>query len=422
MKKKTAEELRMRLYEAIRDKSSTTEQIRQLIAAGASLNNRNNQLPPLFVAAKAGRTDIIQILLDADEGKKRTRPEMALAYAVYGGHGNIVRTLFDAGADANTEVTVEEITHTRKYGKTRESGTIPLLFLAIMTERQDIIDLLLDAGANINCKTEEHTPLSLVVCTGDLKLMQHLIDRGADVNGSTEGYTPLIAAAKEGCEEGVRFLLSHGADANAGTAKYTPLTAAAEGAQKDILRILLEAGANVNAGTINENHTPLTAAARTGFTEGVRLLIDAGADVNLPSLFYTPLAAAAEGSHADILRILLAAGADLSGEADGNTPLIAAAKAGFTEGVRLLLDAGADVNLSTLSYTPLIAAAMSGNTRIVRMLLDAGADVNAEAGGSRETALMAALGQNHLSLARRLRRAGAIDHPKKYGWEKNLWD
>ena len=417
MKKKNTEELRMRLYKAIWDKNSTPEQIKQLIAEGALLDDRDDRVPPLYFAAEGGRADIVEVLLESGEGEKRMRPEVALAYAIYGGHAHIVRTLLAAGANVNTDILI------RVYIRpnSEEYRTLSLLSLAVMMERGDIIDLLLDTGADINCKTEGFTPLSLAALTGDLELMQHLIDRGADVNGATYYTTPLIVAAKEGCVESLRFLLDRGANVNAGAdAEDTPLTAAARAGFTEGVRLLLDAGADVNLPS--RFTTPLIAAAEGSHTDVLRILLAAGADVNVGAdAEDTPLTAAAERSHTDVLRILLAAGADVNVGADAeDTPLTAAAQAGFTEGVRLLLNAGANVNLSSFHRTPFAAAVEGGKTKIISMLFAAGADVTAVACGSGRTALMAALGRNNLSLAHRLRRAGAIDQLPKYTY--NTWE
>ena len=82
----------------------------------------------------------------------------------------------------------------------------------------------------------------------------------------------------------------------------------------------------------------------------------------------------------------------------------------------MLLAAGADVNAATDNKTPLIVAAGQIRESIVQLMLDHGADVNAVAGG--ETALMNALERNHLAIARLLRRAGAVDIPTQFVWNK----
>ena len=122
-----------------------------------------------------------------------------------------------------------------------------------------------------------------------------------------------------------------------------------------------------------------------------------------------------------ILRYLLEAGANPNDDETADTPLTAAARAGFTEGVRLLLNAGADVNLSSFFDTPLTAAVKRGDAKIINMLLAAGADVNAGGVETGKTALVAALGHNNLSLAHRLRRAGAIEKLPKYTCGKRTY-
>ncbi len=434
MKKKNTEELRRRLYKAIWDKNSTPEQIRQLIDVDVlrKLTDKEEKSfcrSPLYTAAQAGRADIVQLLLDVgadvvdfvDDGRydeydsgpctalsvaalwghtdvvqtliraaeadeKRLDLEGALCSAVYAGNIDIIRQLLKAGAEVDCP---------RMWWRVRRKASyeeIPLS-LAIKTERWDIIDLLLDAGAEINLAAhEKDTPLGLAARIGNMELMQHLIDRGADVNGAPDAYThtPLVSAAKDGCVESVRFLLDHGADVNAETECGTPLIAGALYAHEQfvpIARILLEAGADVNKAA--EGYTPLIAAAEGCNKDIVRLLLDAGADVNAKTEFYT-------------------------------TALIAAVEKGNIEIVRMLLDAGADVHATTKCRAPLVSAVKrkeeAGGPEVINLLLEAGADVNAEADG--ETALMVARSRGDLALAHFLRRAGAIDKPRKFRWWK----
>ncbi len=472
---------RLRLYKAIEDQNSTLKQIIRLIAAGAliKLDDEQDFCSPLFVAAQAGRADIVRLLLDAgadvvdfaDDGwccdgprtalsvaalwghtevvqvlmkaaeadKKRLDLEGALRSAVYAGNVDIVRQLIAAGAEVDGPRMWCWRTLQRRLRLPREGLPMSLMSLGILAERKDtisiwrwcrkkqpweetplslaikierwdIIDLLLDAGADINIIAHEHdNPLGLAARIGDTELMQHLIDRGADVNGAPDVYTPLVAAAQEGCAGSVRFLLDHGADVNAVAKGYTPLSAGARHAHEQfvpIARILLDAGADVNA--VAGLYTPLVAAATAECIDGVRLLLEVGADVNRATRKYTPLIVAARTGNTELIRLLLEAGADVNAEAGSNTPLVIAAYEGKIEIVRLLLEAGADVNRATQGATPLIAAAShAGNAQVVKLLLEAGANVNAEADG--KTALTVALARGDLALAHSLRRAGAID-------------
>lgn len=486
----------MRLYNAIMDENSKPEQIRNLIAAGA-LENQNLRKwmareiknlvrsgdmkklkgeverhvfyrPPLSIAAQVGRADIVQLLLDAGEeiesnhfnvqcsslsvaalwgheavvqlmldasaGQKRIDLNEPLRFAVYGGHSNIVHMLLEAGADANAEPfsCSRDIGSMTEYENHWPCNFYPIedwlrdispLDLAIRTERRDIIDLLLDAGAHINGsdKYPDLTPLCLAARTGNLELMQHLIDRGADVNDKTSEYTPLIAATHEGCEDSVRFLLDHGADVNASTGEHTPLSAGAWYANEHfvpILRILLEAGADVN--TEAGERPPLLAATMAGSLEGMQLLLEAGADVNRTTKIHTPLIAAAEKGSREGVQMLLDAGADVNKATQEYTPLIAAARGSNPDVIRLLLKAGADVNATAGTCTPLISAArFCKHTGCLKILLKAGADVNAVSDG--RTAWEFALEANNILYAHILRAAGAKAlATNEDNWRKSL--
>ncbi len=495
-KKENTKKLRIRLYKAIENETSTPEQIRQLIDAGAlrKLTDKEEKSfcrSPLYTAAQAGRADIVQLLLDvgadvvdfvddgwydgydsgpctalsiaalwghtdvvqtlikaAEADEKRLDLEGALCSAVYAGRIDIIRQLLEAGAEVNCPRMWRRNYWRRFQRLAREETFISLyksespdkinflrwvrredsdeetpLSLAIKTERWDIIDLLLDAGAEINLAAHGHdTPLGLAARIGDTELMQHLIDRGADVNGAPDADTPLVSAAKDGCVESVRFLLDHGADVNAEARDYTPLIAGARYANEPfvpIARILLDAGADVNKATWK--YTPLIAAVKAANRDDVRFLLEAGADVNKTAEGYTPLIVAAMiGCNQDIVRLLLDAGADVNAKTGFYTPLIGAVESGNIEIVRMLLEAGADVHATTKYHAPLVSAVKrkeeAGGPEVINLLLEAGADVNAEADG--ETALMVARSRGDLALAHFLRRAGAIDKPRKFRWWK----
>ena len=492
-KKENTKKLRIRLYKAIENENSTSEQIRQLIDAGAlrKLTDKEEKSfcrSPLYTAAQAGRADIVQLLLDvgadvvdfvdngrydgydsgpctalsvaalwghtdvvqalikaAEADEKRLDLEGALCSAVYAGNIDIIRQLLEAGAEVDCprmwwrfkgqrfrrlarketfmslyKAESRDRINFLRWVRREDSYEETPLSLAIKTERWDIIDLLLDAGAEINLAAHGHdTPLGLAARIGDTELMQHLIDRGADINGAPDADTPLVSAAKDGCVESVRFLLDHGADVNAEARDYTPLIAGARYANEPfvpIARILLDAGADVNKATWK--YTPLIAAVKAANRDDVRFLLEAGADVNKAAEGYTPLIVAAISCNKDIVRLLLDAGADVNAKTEFYTPLIVAVETGNIEIVRMLLEAGADVHATTNYHAPLVSAVEReeepGGPEVINLLLDAGADVNAEADGT--TALMVALARSDLSLARRLRCAGAIDKPKKFRW------
>ena len=200
----------------------------------------------------------------------------ALAAAVAFGDAKIVRSAIASGVDVNL------------VGR----NGVPPLVLAAAKGLQELVVLLLDAGA-------------------DPKL--------ADRNG---GMTALHAAAMHGLSDACAKLLERGADVNAafGSPPITPLSLAFRRGQRPLLGMLLAAGAAPDVGIDapdsppeQRGTTPLLYAASTGDAEMLRLLLSHGADPNRP-------------------------------KDDGMTPLAAAIFRGQLESVQALVEAGADVD------------------------------------------------------------------------------
>lgn len=78
--------------------------------------------------------------------------------------------------------------------------------------------------------------------------------------------------------------------------------------------------------------------------------------------------------------------------------------------MNLLLERGADVNVSSEDRgdTPLMEAAVRGEPEILDELLSCGADLNV-VNKNRQTALMLAIGESYIQIAKRLIEAGAED-------------
>ena len=96
--------------------------------------------------------------------------------------------------------------------------------------RLDIINVLLDCGADISVASASTTSLILSVIHDHEDICNFLLKRGAYVNGSSQSSpsTPLLVALSWGRTTYVPILLSHGADPNArNTHGDTPLHYAA---------------------------------------------------------------------------------------------------------------------------------------------------------------------------------------------------
>lgn len=205
------------------------------------------------------------------------------------------------------------------------------LMMALMRQRFDVADYLIDQGADINHKrpaqhtpdtTHGQTPLWWAANHGHMALAQKLLGKGADVNTADHhGSTPLTTAASSGHLEMVRFLVESGADVHAqiydgrkafnlavtnghkrvaeyllsignkpnesGSSGYSPLMIAAENNFYDLAKLLIQQGADINAVhpgpgiyVALRGWTPLVFAVRAGYVRMTKLLIQSGADVN----------------------------------------------------------------------------------------------------------------------------------------------
>jgi ankyrin repeat protein len=257
-----------------------------------------------------------------------------------------------------------------------------------------LVQLVLQAGANVNHVEKDHTALIKAAWSGHIDVLRILLDAGADVNigyGNTtpgEGGTPLLKTK-------------------------TALDRAAESGHIDVVRALLDAGARTgNAGVSIAGYwgDPLLNAAAAGHIDIVCALLDAGALVNTWDMYdETALIKAADAGHIDVVRVLVDAGAWINVKGDcRETALINAAEAGHIDVVRVLVDAGAWINeIDDRGVTALLKAAEAGHIDVVRVLVDAGAWIDEKGGYCGETALIKAAEAGHIDVVRVLVDAGA---------------
>jgi len=116
-----------------------------------------------------------------------------------------------------------------------------------------MIKVLLQYGVNLNTSFDNlsHTPLQIAARDGNTEIVDLLLEHGADVNSPPAkhyGATALQFAAIEGLLGIAFLLLENGADVNAPPAEIggrTALEGAAEHGRIDMVQLLLNAGANI---------------------------------------------------------------------------------------------------------------------------------------------------------------------------------
>ena len=161
------------------------------------------------------------------------------------------------------------------------------------------------------------------------------------------------------------------------------------------------------------SNVSLIDAVKAGDVGLVRTLLSAHSDVNLQQADgATALHWAAHAGHSEIIAMLLRAGARVNVANDlGVMPLSLACEHGEPLTVNALLEAGADSNATLHSgETALMTCARSGNVASVNGLLAHKANLNARESTQGQTALMWAVAEHHVDVARTLIDHGADVH------------
>jgi len=158
------------------------------------------------------------------------------------------------------------------------------VFSAVLDDDIPKLKALIDAKVDLNVRSiDDVTPLIAATVLDSQKVVQLLLDANANVNAKdSSGWTALIHSANtNGNPEIASALIKAHADINA-SGKYgtTALFMAAVKGNIDLVKALVEAGADLNAAvkTTGDSLTALHAAERQGNKEIAEFLKKAGAN------------------------------------------------------------------------------------------------------------------------------------------------
>ena len=277
-------------------------------------------------------------------------------------------------------------------------------------QRPEMLEFLLQQGADINRVSSEGTPLMVAASYGNMDSIKVLLKHGASIETADKNLSALASSLRNFSI--FKLLLEYGADPNIpnGAANVlwraitTPLreyvdeyTGGDEG-NYETVKLLVDHGADIRVRGRHFNETLLHATALYGQADIAKLLIDKGLDVNVTDKRgYTPLywslsydtsefigymgpeKMLAKRTHNAVTQLLLDRGATLDERVSKYTPW-----SGNTALVSDWLDSGVlgmGVNVDKrdpYSRTPLHVAAGNGNLELIKLLLSKGADINAE--------------------------------------------
>ena len=304
-------------------------------AVGAGIDARDEEgRSPLLVASIEGGLSVVKVLVEAgaDVCVTDNDGDTCLTLASYFGHTETVRYLVGL-----PEV---DVNHKDSAGCTA--------LLAAAEKHPDVVEVLIDAGADVEVKdTAGRSPLLLACRSGALAVVRVLVKAGAGVCvADNEGNTCLALASANGHTETVRTLLCMPeVDVNqSNTRGLTPLHGAVLKNHPDMVQVLIDAGADIEAKD-DEMYSPLHCACEVGALEVVKMWIKVGADV-------------------------------CATDCDGDTCLTVAAYYGHTETVRYLVGLNkVDVNhRDLLGNTALHHARQKQHADVEQVLLKHGAE------------------------------------------------
>ncbi len=382
------------------------------LGARRRLNVPRGRLPPLHLAVRLGRGDVVRQLVGqgakpgARAGALLARRDaggyLPLHWSCYQPDPGLVALLLppakvswrDAGGETplqkcarldNVAVMRELLRHrpdavsvsSRRRRANEPSrqrrAAVTALRLAADQASAEMVELLISAGAGAGDPDGEGvTPLHAAARRGDAAIVERMLEKtGAEITDSS-GNRPVSYAAYFGKPRAFRLLLDAETAKRKNAGGQSLLHLAAHGGDVEIIETLLRRGLEVNRPD-ESGRTPLHFATMKTHRAAARLLLEHGAEIgHADGEGLTALHVAAEKNDPQLLQLVLARTPrpNVAG-AGGNTPLHYAAGWGRVENVRLLLAAGARPGLrNDQGQTPLEVAEESGRKRVAELLRD----------------------------------------------------
>jgi len=298
----------------------TEKELNFFLDKGLALDSKDEDGNGIFnYASKKGNIDFLNLLIKKGVDYKSLNDNggNAFMFASQGGRGfsndlSVYTYLKGLGLEPNI---------------VEKNGSTPLHRLAFGTKDAAIIELFLNAGADVNQADEKgNTPFLNAAARNQLSMVQLLANNVKDINAANKsGETALMLAAHSNKADVIEFLISKGADINAqDTAGNTAAYFLADSYNKRNakafdakLALLKSKGLKFNS-VQGEGNTLYHVAAKKNNLELLKKVSDFNIDVNAKNdEGLTALHVAAMKAENDkLLKFLLAKGADAKSTTD----------------------------------------------------------------------------------------------------------
>lgn len=352
--------------------------VRRLLQAGA---NPNLALllgeTPVMVASRSGNRDVVEQLLakGANVNARAARGQTALMWAVAQKHPEVVKVLLARGADVHARSEVwSQVMAVPPHGLLEYNRAIPhgadtALMFAARVGDLDSARLLVAAGANVQDQDAWGVSATVLAAhSGHGELVEFLLEAGADPNAAAAGFTALHAAIMRRDEKMVSALLAHGADSNARVQSWTPTRRsskdfnfapelvgatpfwlAARFSEPNIMRLLMKHGADPLVVHHAEYHAAEGADRRTQTTTALMAATGMGGG----TAWIQPSRSEREARMLQAVKLAVEQGVDVNAaNTDGRTALDAATALKYGTVITFLVEQGARPGTNTKEQTP----------------------------------------------------------------------
>jgi ankyrin repeat protein len=208
-------------------------------------SDKNTQL---IQAAYDDNLQAVQTLLTngTDVNARNRHGATALMMSAYKGHMEVVKLLLEKGADVNAmRISPFTLIRTRKLEEGLDTDSAAMqgrtaLMIAAWEGHTEIVKLLFEKGADIKVKDNFGRTALMMAASGHTNVVKFLLEKSANVNDKDNiGGTALMIAAQNGHTEIVNLLIEKGAELNARSNDgRTALGAAKRMGHSDIVQLL----------------------------------------------------------------------------------------------------------------------------------------------------------------------------------------